>query len=303
MGTPEFAIPALRALCESGRAPALTVTQPDRRRDRGKKLQSPPVKDLSIAYGVPVAQPEGLRDTEFWELLKSAAPELIVVAAYGRILPKEMLELPRLGCVNIHASALPAYRGAAPIQRAVINGESETGVTLMHMAEKMDAGDIIAIRRTEVGTKTSADLFAELAQMGAELLMETLPAIETGRAPRYPQDESKVCYAPAIRKEEARVDFSKSPREICSLIRGMNPDPTAFAQYGDRTLKLWEAVPMSLDFPRPAGTVLSVSEDGISVAAGDGAVRITVIQAPGKRPMRAADYLRGNKIDVGFVLK
>jgi methionyl-tRNA formyltransferase len=160
MGTPDFAVPTLRVLCESGRAPVLTVTQPDRRRDRGKKLQSPPVKDLSIAYGVPVTQPENLRgDTEFWESLKNAAPELIVVAAYGKILPKEILELPRLGCVNIHASVLPAYRGAAPIQRAVINGESETGVTLMYMAEKMDAGDIIAAEKTEIGTKTAGELF------------------------------------------------------------------------------------------------------------------------------------------------
>jgi methionyl-tRNA formyltransferase len=173
----------------------------------------------------------------------------------------------------------------------------------MHMAEKMDAGDIIAIKRTEVGTKTSADLFEELAQMGAEILMETLPDIEAGRAPRYPQDESKACYAPMVHKDEAHVDFSKSPRAICNLVRGMNPHPTAFARHGNTVIKIWEAFPMSLDSPRPAGTVLSVSDDGISVAAGGGAVLITVIQASGKRPMRAGDYLRGNKINVGAVLQ
>jgi methionyl-tRNA formyltransferase len=290
-------------LCESGRAPVLTVTQPDRRRDRGKRVHSPPVKDVSIAYGIPVLQPENLRrDAEFLELLAGAAPDLIVVAAYGRILPKEILDMPRLGCVNIHASLLPAYRGAAPIQRAVMDGERETGVTLMYMAEAMDAGDIIAAERTKIGEKTAAELFDELARMGAELLARMLPAIEAGCAPRIPQDESKVCYAPMIRKEEAHVDFSKSPHAVCNLIRGMNPHPTAFARYGDRVLKLWEAAPLALPSESPAGTVLSASDDGICVTAGGGAVRITVLQAPGKRPLRAAEYLRGNKISPGAVL-
>jgi methionyl-tRNA formyltransferase len=281
----------------------MTVTQPDRRRDRGKKLQSTPVKDLSIARGIPVLQPEKLRgDAAFWESLKAAAPDLIIVAAYGGMLPKEVLDLPRLGCVNIHASLLPAYRGAAPIQRAVIDGARETGVTLMYMAEALDAGDIMAAENTEVGEKTSGDLFEELSQMGAALLLGMLPDIEAGRAPRRPQDESRACYAPMIRKEEAHVDFSKDPHAICRLIRGMNPHPAAFARYGDKALKLWEAVPAPLSSPRPAGTVVAVSDAGISVAAGGGAVRITVLQAPGKRPVRAVEYLRGNKIEIGVVL-
>jgi methionyl-tRNA formyltransferase len=252
-----------------------------------------------------VLQPESLRDNaEFLKLLAGAAPDLIVVAAYGKLLPKEILDLPRFGCVNIHASLLPAYRGAAPIQRAVINGERETGVTLMHMAEAMDAGDIIAAERTEIGNKTAADLFDELSRTGAALLMRTLPIIEAGQAPRRPQDESKASYAPMIQKEEAHVDFSKDPRAVCNLIRGMNPHPTAFARYEDTVLKLWEAfpAPLSLSSPRAAGTVLSVSNKGIAIAAGGRAVRVTVLQAPGKRPMRAADYLRGNKIKPGVVL-
>jgi methionyl-tRNA formyltransferase len=303
MGTPEFAIPPLRALCESGRAPVLTVTQPDRRRDRGKRLHSPPVKDLSDAYGIPVLQPADLRrDAECLAQLMRAAPDLIVVAAYGRILPKEILDLPRFGCVNVHASLLPAYRGAAPIQRAVMNGERETGVTLMYMAEALDAGDIIAAERTEIGDRTAGELFDALSHMGAALLMRTLPSIEAGCAPRLPQDESKASYAPMIEKEEAHVDFSKDPRAVCNLIRGMNPRPTAFARYGDALLRLWEAVPTALSSESPAGSVLSTSEDGIAVAAGGGAVRITVLQAPGKRPMRAADYLRGNKMRPGVVL-
>jgi methionyl-tRNA formyltransferase len=258
---------------------------------------------LSIARGIPVLQPENPQsDAEFSERLREVAPDLIVVAAYGKILPKEILDLPRFGCVNIHASLLPAYRGAAPIQRAVIDGARETGVTLMHMAEAMDAGDIIAAERTEIGDKTAGDLFAELSLMGAALLLRMLPSIEAGRAPRCPQDESGVCYAPMIRKEEAHVDFSKDPHAVCRLIRGMNPRPTAFAHYAGATLKLWEAVPSSLPAPRPAGTVVAASSAGISVAAGDGAVRITVIQAPGKRPVRADDYLRGNKIEIGAVL-
>jgi methionyl-tRNA formyltransferase len=224
---------------------------------------------------------------------------LIVVAAYGRILPPEILTLPRLGCVNIHASALPAYRGAAPIQRAVMNGERETGVTLMYMAETMDTGDIMAVRMTEIGNKTAGELFDELSQTGAELLMDMLPDIEAGRAPRRPQDESKACYAPMIRKEEAHVDFSRGSREICNLIRGLNPHPGAFAHLGDMAVKLWEARPEPLARSDPAGTVISVSADGISVASGDGAVRVTVIQAPGKRPMQVAEYLRGARLGAG----
>jgi methionyl-tRNA formyltransferase len=278
----------------------MTVTQPDSRRDRGKRLKPTPVKELSMEYGIPAAQPESLkRDAEFRDSLKEAAPDLIVVAAYGRILPPDILTLPRLGCVNIHASALPAYRGAAPIQRAVMNGERETGVTLMYMAEAMDTGDIMALRTTEIGNKTAGELFDELSHMGAELLMALLPDIEAGRAPRRPQDESKVCYAPMIRKEEAHVDFSKGSRDICNLIRAMNPHPGAFAHLGDMTMKLWEALPEPLARSDPAGTVISVSADGITIASGDGAVRVTVIQAPGKRPMRAAEYLRGAQISAG----
>jgi methionyl-tRNA formyltransferase len=300
MGTPDFAVPPLKALCECGRAPVMTVTQPDRRRNRGKRLQSPPVKDLSTEYDIPVIQPESLSgNAEFRESLAGAAPDLIVVAAYGRILPADVLSLPRLGCVNIHASVLPAYRGAAPIQRAVMNGESETGVTLMYMAEAMDTGDIIAVRKTNVGNKTAGELFDELSLMGARLLTDTLPCIETGRAPRRPQDESRACYAPMIRKEDAHVDFSKNSDEVCRLIRGMNPHPIAFARMGDAMLKLWEALPIPVTRPGPAGTVISVSDDGISVATNDGAALITVIQAPGKRPMRVAEYLRGNKINIG----
>jgi methionyl-tRNA formyltransferase len=303
MGTPEFAIPPLRALCENGYAPVMAVTGPDRRRDRGKRMRTPPVKDLAVEYGIPSAQPEKLRDNAaFLRSLESAAPDLIVVAAYGKILPNEILNLPRFGCVNIHASLLPAYRGAAPIQRAVMNGERETGVTLQYMAERMDAGDIMVSKKTEIGNKTAGDLFEELSRMGADLLIEALPLIEAGRAPRKPQEESKAFYAPAIRKEEAHADFSKSPREVCDLIRGMNPKPTAFAHCGDTVLKLWAAVPAPLDAPRPPGTVFSASDDGIAVAAGGGAVLITEIQAPGKRPMRAAEYLRGNRINLGAVL-
>jgi methionyl-tRNA formyltransferase len=278
----------------------MTVTQPDSRRDRGKRLKPTPVKELSMEYGIPAMQPESLkRNEEFLGLLKEAAPDLIVVAAYGRILPPEILTLPKLGCVNIHASKLPAYRGAAPIQRAVMNGERETGVTLMYMAEAMDTGDIMAVRTTEIGNKTAGELFDELSHMGAKLLTELLPDIEAGRAPRRPQDESKACYAPMIRKEEAHVDFSRSSRDICSLIRAMNPHPGAFAHLGDQAMKLWEAMPEPSARSDPTGTVLAASADGISVASGDGAVRVTVIQAPGKRPMRAAEYLRGAQISAG----
>jgi methionyl-tRNA formyltransferase len=253
--------------------------------------------------GIPVLQPESLRGNEgFMEALRRAKPDLIVVAAYGRILPPEILGLPALGCVNIHASLLPAYRGAAPIQRAVLDGAEETGVSLMYMTEEMDAGDIIAVRKTPVGRKTAADLFGELSRLGAGLLTDLLPDIEAGRARGTPQDGSRATYAPAIRKEEGRVDFSKDPEEIERLTRGMTPWPGACFLYEGRMMKLWEAEALDRPCDLPAGSVVSTSEEGISVSAGGRQILLTRVQAPGKKPVRAADFVRGNKLKARSVL-
>jgi methionyl-tRNA formyltransferase len=302
MGTPDFALPPLEMLCKEGYAVPLAVTRPDQPRDRGKRVQSPPVKAWAEAQGIPVLQPESLRgNAEFAERLRAEKPDLIVVAAYGALLPEEILNLPGLGCVNIHASLLPKYRGAAPIQRAVLDGGAETGVSLMRMAEKMDAGNVIAARKTPIGRKTTAELFGELSQMGAALLRDKLPDIAAG-APGAAQDEAQATYAPRIRKEEAHIDFSKSPEEIERLIRGMNAWPGAYALYKGSVLKIWEAVPSEEPCEKPAGTILAASGEGITVAAGGRAVRLTVIQAQGKKAMQAADFMRGNKLEIQAVL-
>jgi methionyl-tRNA formyltransferase len=303
MGTPDFAAAPFAALCDGGVDVALAVTRPDRPRDRGKKTLGTPVKEAALIRGVPVAQPEALKgNREFMAALRAVGADLIVVAAYGKILPKEILELPPLGCVNIHASILPKYRGAAPIQRAVIDGAAETGVTLMHMCEEMDAGDIITTRRTAIGRKTSAELFRELSALGAEALLDTLPAIEAGRAGRQPQDHSAATYAPMIRKEDGHVDFTAPPERVERLVRGMNAHPGAFAMRGGGVIKLWEAEATGDKSGAPPGTVISASEEGVRVSTGGGVVIFTKLQAPGKKAMKAADFVRGNKIGAGEML-
>ncbi len=304
MGTPDFAVPALSALCEAGHQVALVVTKPDRPRDRGKKLQSCPVKLEALKRGLQVATPERLKGNEgFLALLRGIVPDLIVVAAYGKILPPEILDIPRLGCVNIHGSLLPAYRGAAPIHRAVADGCCETGVTLMHMAQEMDAGDIIATACTAVGHKTTEQLHEELAQLGADLLIRTLPAILDGTAPRSPQDPAAVTYAPMVSKDDARIDFARSPEEICALVRGMHSWPCAWTCMEGQVMKVHEASPGSLFSDAEPGTILRADRDGIVVSCSGGSVILKRIQMPGKKPLDAGAYLLGNKIEIGTVLR
>lgn len=304
MGTPDFAVPALTALCDAGYEVSLVVTKADRPRDRGKKLQSCPVKLEALRRGLQVASPEKLKgNEEFMALLHQAAPALIVVAAYGKILPPEILDLPRLGCVNIHGSLLPAYRGAAPIHRAVADGCCETGVTLMYMAPEMDAGDIIATACTAVGHKTTGELHEELARLGADLLIRTLPAILDGTAPRMPQDPAAVTYAPMVSKEDARIDFTRSAEEICALVRGMHSWPCAWTCMGGQAMKVHEALPGPFSSDAEPGTILRADRDGIAVSCGGGSVILKRIQMPGKKPLDAGVYLLGNKIEIGTVLR
>lgn len=297
MGTPDFAAASLKALYEAGRDVAAVFTQPDKPKNRGMKLAPSPVKELALARGTPVYQPETLRDGQAESILRAIAPDLIAVVAYGRILPPAILDIPPLGCVNIHASLLPRLRGSAPVQWAVLNGETETGVTSMYMAPEMDAGDIIFTRKTPIGEEeTAGELYMRLAEMGAGLLVETLQAIEEGRAPRTPQDHSLATYAPPIRKEQAPIDWSRSAREISCHVRGLNPWPVATAELFGTLLKIYAVKPEPGPVTAEPGTVLAANDEGIRVACGDGAVRVLEVQAPGKKRMPAADFLRGRRI-------
>ena len=321
MGTPDFAVPALEALAAGGCDVRLAITKPDAPSGRGKKLKSCPVKEKALELGIPVLSPERVKkNDEFFEAVKAAEPDIIIVAAYGKILPKRILDIPRLGCVNIHGSLLPKYRGAAPIQRAVLAGEEEIGVTLMYMAEEMDAGDMIAKASVKAAGKTSAQVFGELSELGAKLLMETLPAIEDGTAPRIPQDPALVSFAPMVEKSEGLIDFGRSAREIVCHVLGMNSWPMAYTFLNGEMMKVHEAeagrsfgqdagqaaeegAGSAQHAGRPApGTVLAAGKRGIEVACGDGSVLLKKIQMPGKKAMDVSAWLLGNKIEIGTVL-
>lgn len=304
MGTPEFAVPALRALVQSGETVVLAVTQPDKARNRGKKVQPTPVKAAAEELKIPVVQPEKIKNNqEFLDEIRKLSPDLIVVAAYGKILPPELLEIPRLGCVNIHASLLPRFRGAAPIQHAILEGDTQTGVTLMYMAEGLDTGDMIAKRSTITAGKTAGDLHDELSVLGAELLLETLPALKDGSAPREVQDEALATYAPMIFKQDGHVDFTRTPEEIERHIRGMAPWPGAFALYKGEAVKLLAASALDKKTDAVPGTILAAEKEGVDVSAGGRILRVTRIQMPGKRPVDVAEFLRGNQLDVSEILR
>ncbi|MDD3350220.1 MAG: methionyl-tRNA formyltransferase [Eubacteriales bacterium] len=305
MGTPNFAVPALEKLAEAGVSIPLVITQPDKPKDRGKKLQAPPVKEVAEKLGIPVLQPESLRgNTELFEAIKACEPDLIVVAAYGRILPQEILSIPRGGCINLHGSLLPKYRGAAPIQRAVLEGAEETGVTLMYMSQGMDEGDMIAVVKTPVDKKTAGELFEELATAGAALLIENLPELIAGTAKREKQNENEATYAPMINKKDGLIDFGKSAEEIERQIRGMDPWPAAFTYYNGEPLKLLAAIanPNDVVSGAQAGEILSVDEKGIRIATGIGSLTVTKLQMAGKKAMEVFAYIKGNKIEIGTVL-
>lgn len=313
MGTPEFAALPLKMLYEEGYEIPLVVTQPDKARDRGKKVQPTAVKALAEELGLAVAQPESLKNNEeFLAQVKAIEPDLMVVAAYGKLLPPALLNAPRLGCVNIHGSLLPKYRGAAPIQRCLLDGCPVTGVTLMYMSEGMDEGDMIATRETETAGKTAGDLHDELAYIGGRLLLDTLPAIQAGNAPRIPQDNAQASFAPMISKAEGQIDFTKSAAEIECQIRAFQPWPGAYGVYRGQPLKLLAAKVVeivggnSLQQGRgegfAPGTVLAAAGGELHIATGDGVLAVTRIQAPGKRAMEVSEYLKGNKIEIGAVL-
>jgi methionyl-tRNA formyltransferase len=311
MGTPDFAVPALVALHASRHEIVFAVTQPDRPRGRGHKLTPSPVKQRAGKLGIKVLQPETLKGgAGFEDSLNEARPDLIVVCAYGKILPKGSLDFPRLGCVNIHASLLPEYRGAAPVHRAVEAGERETGVTLMYMSEGLDEGDMIARRSLLIEGMNTGEATDALAVIGAELLMDELPAIIGGTARREPQNGALATYAPPVEKAEGHVDFSVSPDAVLRKILAMTPFPGAYAYLGGEKIKLIEAVKctetpeVSEAQEAPDGAAVSggiAGTDGgvIKVRTGDGLIGITKLQAPGGKPMKVSDYLRGRRPGIG----
>ena len=301
MGTPDFAVPSLEALIGAGHEVAGVFSQPDRPVGRHQnKLQPTPVKVCAQAHGIPVYQPEKLRDGAALAVLKELAPELIVVAAYGRVLPDDILALPPKGCVNVHSSLLPKYRGAAPINWAILNGDGETGVTIMDMARELDAGDILAQVSTPIGPEEdAAGLFDRLARLGGELLVETVERIEAGTAARTPQDPERVSYAPMLSKALSPVDWTRPAQAVHDQIRGLIPWPGASTDaLTGETLKLWKSRVADRTAQASPGTVLAAGPAGIDMACGGGSVlTILELQAPGSRRMGAGDYLRGHPLE------
>ena len=307
MGTPDFAAVVLKKLIESGHDVVLCVTQPDKQKGRGKKVQFTPVKEVAIEHGIRVIQPERVMgNAEFLEELKAAEPDISVVAAYGQILPVDVLETPKYGSVNVHASLLPELRGASPIQHAILQGKKETGVTIMQMGPGLDTGDMISKVKVEIGEMNYEELHDELAEKGAELLIETLKDIEEGKAERTPQDDSLSTYAPLITKQDGHLDFTKSPEEIVNKIRAFDPWPGAFAVYNEKgdTMKFWKAEALDMEIKHEEqGRVIAIGRDSFTVGAGEGALRVLELQVPNKKRMNTADYLRGNSLEKGLLFR
>lgn len=297
MGTPDFAAESLSRLYSGSHDICAVFTQPDKQLGRGMKVGISPVKALALEHHTPVFQPTTLRDGTAIRELKTLDPDLIAVVAYGKILPQDILSLPPCGCINIHGSILPKYRGAAPVQRAVLNGEKITGVTSMYMAPEMDAGDIILTKTTEIGeNETAGELYGRLAVLGAELLSETIDAIKNGTAPRVRQNEEDVTFAPPLTKEMSPIDWTKTVDEITCQIRGLNPWPVATAEIAGMFFKVFKGIGKKNQVGMPPGSIVKADREGIELACADGTVIIKEIQVAGGRRMAAADYLRGHPL-------
>lgn len=301
MGTPEFACPTLEKLIERGEEIIAAVTQPDRPKGRGQQLAPPPVKVLAEKHGIPVLQPAKVRAPEFIEVVRELAPDLIVVIAFGQILPKALLEIPRYGCINVHASLLPSYRGAAPINWCIINGESESGVTTMQMDVGLDTGDMLVKRSTPIDPDVDASsLHDRLAAIGAEALAETLDLLLADRLVPEKQDDTLSCYAPMLKKEDGLVDWGKTARAIKDLVRGVTPWPGAFTLLDGKTVKIYR-VSVAGGSGTP-GTVLRAGREGLEVACGSGSLLIGELQLEGRKRLPAAEFLAGCKIEPGAIL-
>lgn len=303
MGTPDFAVPALECLLESRHEVVAVVTQPDKAKGRSGKMQFTPVKECALEKGIPVLQPERVKDEAFYPELEKYQPEVIVVAAFGQILPESVLLLPKYGCLNIHASLLPKYRGAAPIQWAVINGEKETGITIMQMDAGLDTGDILSTCRVALREdETGGSLFDTLAQMGGPLLLETLEKIEDGSVIRTPQKHEEHTYAKMLSKETGNLDFNRNATELECLIRGLNPWPSAYTKLKGKTLKIWKAHVVDGNSGSKAGTVIKSGKDTLIVQCREGALAIEELQLEGKKRMDTGSFLRGCPVEEELVL-
>lgn len=307
MGTPDFAVPALDMLIEEGYDVIGVVTQPDRPKGRKKVLTPPPVKEAALKHGLPILQPERLKGSKEQEQLLEWSPDLIVTAAFGQILPKEILDAPTYGCINVHASLLPKYRGGAPIHQAIIDGETHTGVTIMYMVEALDAGDILTQRAIPIEEQDNvATLFQKLSIVGAELLKDTLPELIAGKLTPIPQDQAQVTYAGNIKREDEEIDWTKSGKAIYNHVRGMNPFPGAYTKVNGEIMKVWQAqLANQQNLQGEPGTIYQLDGQGIKVVTGDGSgLVLTEIQPAGKKKMDAADFLRGtgNSWTIGLKL-
>jgi methionyl-tRNA formyltransferase len=295
-GTPEFAVPTLEALLDAGHEVVAVYSQPDRPAGRGRRLRPSPVKQCALDRGLEVRQPTTLRDGDTQRALAALDLDLLVVVAYGLILPAEVLAAPRLGCVNVHASLLPRWRGAAPIQRALLAGDAETGVTIMQMEQGLDTGPMLAVEACPIGPRdTAATLHDDLATRGARLLVEALPALAGGTVEARPQDDTLATYADKLVKAEARIDWTRPAADLDRQVRALNPWPVCEARLDDQALRIWDAEPLP-GRDVPPGRVVRAGSDGIDIACGDGLLRLLRVQLPGKRPIAASDFANGRAL-------
>ncbi len=302
MGTPDFALQTLQGLIDAGCKMVGVYTQPDRPKGRGKQLAAPPVKELAQKYDIPVYQPLKLRQPEAVAELEALAPDLIVVVAYGQILPKSVLEIPAHGCINVHASLLPKYRGAAPINKAIIEGETETGITTMYMDVGLDTGDMLVKKTLAIGPEeTAGELHDRLASLGRETMEETLRQLCAGTLQREVQDDEQSTYASMMKKEDGRIDWNRSAQEIHNHVRGLDPWPGAYTTINGELLKLAETSPEAAE--GLAGSVIAADKNGVCVACGSGSLRIQQLQLAGRKRLAAADFLRGCPLEAGAMME
>ncbi len=296
MGTPQFAVPSLQKLIKAGHDIAAVVTQPDRKSGRGYNITASPVKLVAREHDIPVLQFEKIRAQEGTDAIKSISPDLIVTAAFGQIIPKSILDIPRLGCVNVHASLLPKYRGAAPIQWAIINGEKETGITIMYMDIGLDTGDIISSSSVPISDEmTGGELYEQLSGLGADLLIETLKEIENGTAARIKQQESESSYYPPLSKDTGRIDWSKPAEEIHNLVRALDPIMGTYTHAGEDIIKIWSAEAAD-GTAEPGSFVYADAKNGLAVGTGKGLLKVKLMQAPGTKKMSPEEFFRGRKL-------
>ncbi len=304
MGTPDFAVETLEEIIRAGHEVVLVVSQPDKAVGRSKALKYTPVKACAIAHGIEVYQPERVREAECVEYLREYRPDIIIVEAFGQLIPKAILDMPRYGCVNVHASLLPKYRGAAPIQWAVINGDEVTGVTTMRMSEGLDTGDMIMKQEVIVrAEETGGSLFERLAKTGAKLCVKTMEAIEAGTATYTPQDENEATHTKKIHKELGSIDWNRDAKTIECLIRGLDPWPSAYTRLHDKTLKIWKAKVIPGESGTAPGCIVKVEKAGITVQTGEGMLLVTEVQLEGKKRMPVEAFLNGYPVEAGTYFK